>query len=236
MALALCYELEICRLLVLGGVLGFGNGESVLIVGFPWLPRPVSFQVTSQPKSLQGSTKVAELLNETGWNESLVTEEFNPIDSECILSIPLPSARCQDEILWHYGKQSAYKLACDLASSAASSHNPHKWDFVWGLHLAPKIRLFIWILCTFARLVWAMSGVDWKLVKPCSEDIEEWFRGIYHRADRSDYQMAAALCWCLCYNRNLMVCEGTGLQAMEVVETASRQIWSKDSRLIGQKG
>ncbi|KAL0346389.1 UNVERIFIED_CONTAM: hypothetical protein Scaly_1654900 [Sesamum calycinum] len=107
--------------------------------------------------------------------------------------------------------KSAYNLACGLASNTASSHNASKWDFVWGLILAPKIMLFIWKVCqravptltnlhrravriergcvfcdsdeeeilhilmecTFARLVWALSEVAWKLVQLCSEDIEE---------------------------------------------------------------
>ncbi|KAL0405108.1 UNVERIFIED_CONTAM: hypothetical protein Slati_3824700 [Sesamum latifolium] len=93
-----------------------------------------------------------ELLDKSGWNEGLVREEFDPINVECILSIPLPSVSRQDEIVWHYGKQgkfsvkTAYSLACELAITASSS-NQQNWRLVWDLQLAPKIKLFIWKVC-----------------------------------------------------------------------------------------
>ncbi|KAL0449287.1 UNVERIFIED_CONTAM: hypothetical protein Slati_1485100 [Sesamum latifolium] len=126
-----------------------GNGESVAIVGVPWLPRPDSFQLICQPKTLHGSTKVTALLNEDGWNEGLIREEFSQIDSECILSILAPRDNRHDDIIWHYGKHGrfsvscAYTLACKMKQKASSSYKPRKWDFVWGLCLAPKIKLFV---------------------------------------------------------------------------------------------
>ncbi|KAL0346390.1 UNVERIFIED_CONTAM: hypothetical protein Scaly_1655000 [Sesamum calycinum] len=80
-------------LLAAGLLWCIGNSESVLILGVPWPPGPISFHVISKPKSLQESTKVAKLLNEARWNESLVREEFSLIDSECILAIPLLNTR-----------------------------------------------------------------------------------------------------------------------------------------------
>ncbi|KAL0451298.1 UNVERIFIED_CONTAM: hypothetical protein Slati_1107900 [Sesamum latifolium] len=41
-----------------------GNGETVSIMGVPWIPRPLSFQIICPPLSLGGHTKVAELLDE----------------------------------------------------------------------------------------------------------------------------------------------------------------------------
>ncbi|KAL0286857.1 UNVERIFIED_CONTAM: hypothetical protein Sradi_7138100 [Sesamum radiatum] len=93
-------------LLVAGLRSQIGNGESVSIVGVPWIPRPYTFQVISYPKSLSATSKVGEMLDESGWKEGLIIEEFHPGDVDCILSIPLLSVHRQDEIIWHYnGKQ-----------------------------------------------------------------------------------------------------------------------------------
>ncbi|KAL0444505.1 UNVERIFIED_CONTAM: putative mitochondrial protein [Sesamum latifolium] len=43
-----------------------GNGDSVPVVGVPWLPRPISFQIIRKPKTVHESTKVAALINESG--------------------------------------------------------------------------------------------------------------------------------------------------------------------------
>ncbi|KAL0434332.1 UNVERIFIED_CONTAM: putative ribonuclease H protein [Sesamum latifolium] len=108
------------ELLAAGIRWSFGNGESISVVGVPCLPRPATFQVIFPPSSIPGTTKVAVLLDEGGWKESLVRKEFRPIDSECILSIPIPSERRQDELIWHSGRQgqfsvrSAYSLSCSL--------------------------------------------------------------------------------------------------------------------------
>ncbi|KAL0313104.1 UNVERIFIED_CONTAM: hypothetical protein Sradi_5709700 [Sesamum radiatum] len=133
-----------------------GNRESISVVGVPWLPRPATFQVIFPPSSIPGTTKVAVLLNEGGWNESLVRKKFRSIDSECILSIPIPSERRPDELIWHSSRQgqfsvrSAYSLSCSLGPKATTSHNLQNWNFVWGICLAPKIRLFIWKVCNRA--------------------------------------------------------------------------------------
>ncbi|KAL0463004.1 UNVERIFIED_CONTAM: hypothetical protein Slati_0188000 [Sesamum latifolium] len=92
-------------LLVTGLRWPIGNGDSVPVVGVPWLSRPISFQIIRKPKTLHLSTKVAALINESGWNVAVVTEEFDPINSNCILSIPLPDTSRPDELIWHFDKQ-----------------------------------------------------------------------------------------------------------------------------------
>ncbi|KAL0433179.1 UNVERIFIED_CONTAM: putative mitochondrial protein, partial [Sesamum latifolium] len=115
-------------LLVVGVRWQIGNGELVSITGVPWLPRPMSFQLIFQPRSLQPDTKVVALcLDNSGWNETLISEEFEQIDADCILSILVPIEHGRDEIVWHYGKQgkfsvkSEYSLACHVATEATPS-------------------------------------------------------------------------------------------------------------------
>ncbi|KAL0345928.1 UNVERIFIED_CONTAM: hypothetical protein Sradi_4424100 [Sesamum radiatum] len=155
----------------------------------------------------------------------------------------------QDDIIWHYEKQgkfsvsSAYTLACKMKREASSSYKPRKWNFVWGLRLAPKIKLFVWkvclqalptmtnlrrggvklsvgcplcdfleedimhalVKCPFARLVWALSEVPWRLVDPSTKDAEEWLRGMNQRAENGELESIAATSSCLWLNRNLRI-------------------------------
>ncbi|KAL0433723.1 UNVERIFIED_CONTAM: hypothetical protein Slati_2706600 [Sesamum latifolium] len=171
-----CFELpdgtikDLDRDLVAAGLRWkIGNGKSVSIMGEPWLPRPRSYKLISKSKSLRESTKVAELLNVSGWNASLVLEEFEPIDTKCILSIPLPSNDRPDDLVWDYEKQgtfsvrSAYTLACELQTEASHSNHVRQWNFIWNLRLPPKIQLFLWKVCfkalpTLSRL--RMRGIQ----------------------------------------------------------------------------
>ncbi|KAL0313496.1 UNVERIFIED_CONTAM: hypothetical protein Sradi_5748900 [Sesamum radiatum] len=152
------------ELLAAGLQWSIGNGESVPIVGIPWLPKPNTFQVIHPPKSLNGSETVSALMTDNVWNKKLIREMFECDDSECVLSISLPSDQRQDVLIWHYGKQgqfsvrSAYSLACVLASNGNSSNIMRTWGSVWELHIAPKIRLFIWKMCNkqcISSLFWA---------------------------------------------------------------------------------
>ncbi|KAL0367380.1 UNVERIFIED_CONTAM: hypothetical protein Sradi_3628100 [Sesamum radiatum] len=138
-------------LLVAGLRWQIGNRESVSIVGVPWIPRPYIFQVISYPKSLSATSKVGEMIDESGWKESLVREEFHPGDADCILSIPLPSVHRQDEIIYYNGKQgkfsvkSAYSLACEIASTASVDiYLSAGLEAGLGPTFGTKIQLFIW--------------------------------------------------------------------------------------------
>ncbi|KAL0449105.1 UNVERIFIED_CONTAM: hypothetical protein Slati_1466900 [Sesamum latifolium] len=248
-----------------------GDGESASIVGVPWLPRPISFQIICKLKSLPEDTKVAALLDEAGWKEPLVRDEFLQIDAYCILSIRLPNTRSPDELIWHHGKKgkftvkSAYQLACMLGTPASPSSRDGDWRLAWDLQLAPKIKLFIWkvysnalptmtnlrnrglrleggcplcdameedimhvlVRCSFARLIWAVSGVPWKLVESHTEDVMVWLRAIHQRADREELEMIAVIYWSLWYHRNMRIFEGKELQAVEVVDMAKRQLVRK---------
>ncbi|KAL0428108.1 UNVERIFIED_CONTAM: hypothetical protein Slati_2985600 [Sesamum latifolium] len=68
----------------------------------PWLPRPHTFQLIYPPRSLSGSTKVADLMASGACNEALINEEFGEADASCSLSIPLPEQPGRDEMIWHY--------------------------------------------------------------------------------------------------------------------------------------
>ncbi|KAL0444005.1 UNVERIFIED_CONTAM: hypothetical protein Slati_2123200 [Sesamum latifolium] len=128
-----------------------GDGLSARIVGHPWLPRPLSFQVISPPLSIPADARVADLiLPNRRFNEELIKTEFNREDAECILSISLSEEATQDEIIWHYkrnGKlsvKSAYSLAISLSKPVGQLEKRKSWRFIWRIKLPPKILLFAW--------------------------------------------------------------------------------------------
>ncbi|KAL0368487.1 UNVERIFIED_CONTAM: putative mitochondrial protein [Sesamum calycinum] len=86
-----------------------GDGQSLTIKGMP-LPKPHSFQLIFQPRTLTGDAKVAELINGNGWDEGLIISEFDPCDASCILSIKLPKSNARDVLVWHYEKSGKFSV------------------------------------------------------------------------------------------------------------------------------
>ncbi|KAL0313470.1 UNVERIFIED_CONTAM: hypothetical protein Sradi_5746300 [Sesamum radiatum] len=80
--------------------------------------------------------------------------------------------------------------------------------------------MHILVECPFARLVWAVSGVERRLIETNTKNVEAWMRGIRWNTDRGKFEGVAKICWSLRYNRNKQVFEGKGLNAVEVVEMA----------------
>ncbi|KAL0394946.1 UNVERIFIED_CONTAM: hypothetical protein Slati_4460800 [Sesamum latifolium] len=119
----------------------------------PWLPRPHSFQLIVQPRSLPEGATVAELITRNGWNEERVLSEFESCNASCVLSIKLPESKSRDVLVWHYEKsgkffvRSAYSLACDMEDQAHPSLQARNWSFIWKARVCPKMQLFTWRLC-----------------------------------------------------------------------------------------
>ncbi|KAL0413358.1 UNVERIFIED_CONTAM: hypothetical protein Sradi_1537500 [Sesamum radiatum] len=90
-----------------------------------------------------------------------------------------------------------------------------------------KEIIHVLVGCPFAMLVWAVSGVEWRLVVPKTTDAEVWIRGISQQVDMGVFELIIAICWSLWYKRNKKVFEGTTMQATEVIDMARRQVWWK---------
>ncbi|KAL0454986.1 UNVERIFIED_CONTAM: putative mitochondrial protein [Sesamum latifolium] len=53
--------------------------------------------------------------------------------------------------------------------------------------------LHIIFLCSFARLVWAVSGLPWTALSCNFSCTEEWFRGVYGRLDRQEWDFSLSI-------------------------------------------
>ncbi|KAL0434003.1 UNVERIFIED_CONTAM: hypothetical protein Slati_2734600 [Sesamum latifolium] len=107
-------------LLVVGLRWKVGDGTLILIIGHPWIPRPISFQPICRPNSLSPKSRVSALLTvDKAWNIDLIKAEFCQSDADSILEIKLTDGEC-DSLVWHFDNQgrcsvwSAYSLALHL--------------------------------------------------------------------------------------------------------------------------
>ncbi|KAL0446095.1 UNVERIFIED_CONTAM: hypothetical protein Slati_1737400 [Sesamum latifolium] len=128
-----------------------GNGQNIAVIGHPWLPRPVTFQLIRRPHSLTEDSKVAQLINpDNKWNVSLILSELSHEDADCILSVKPRGPEVRDELIWHFetkgcfSVKSAYRLATKPHEEGSSSQQTSNWKFIWKSKAPPKVVLFAW--------------------------------------------------------------------------------------------
>lgn len=88
------------------------------------------------------------------WNTTLIQQLFPPELATNILKTPLLETSTCDELLWsptssgQYSVRSAYHL-CQSALRTEAHRDPRSnWKLVWRLVVPPKVRHFIWHMCT----------------------------------------------------------------------------------------
>lgn len=86
-----------------------GNGLSVHIWNDPWVPRPHLFRLVVHRSN--APVKVNELILPTRyWNVPLVSEFFDVVDAQAILSIPLSRRDCANHLIWHFDPKGFYTV------------------------------------------------------------------------------------------------------------------------------
>lgn len=84
------------------------------------------------------------------WNCPLIEASFNAHDARCILAIPLSTKVSNDELVWTLTKTSDYsvKTAYMLGKGGNLDSFHQAWVNGWGAEDSPKVRNFLWRLCT----------------------------------------------------------------------------------------
>lgn len=139
-----------------------GNGERVRIWGDPWMSTPPSYQVISLRKEGCTIDHVAELIDQPfgQWKEDLVREWLLPFEAKEVLSMPLSSIPFDDTYVWSYDKSGEYTVKSGynfitfykgaMEGECGPSEGSKLWKKVWGLIVPPKVRVFVWRLCSNA--------------------------------------------------------------------------------------
>ena len=133
-----------------------GNRNSIRVWHDNWLldgpsPKPLV------QKILLANARVSIFIDHDlkYWNKNLVNEVFLPFEAEQILHIPISPRLPPDLHFWRLEKRgnfsvrSGYHLARSLSkensSNPSTSAAPHAgWKALWHLHVAPKIKHFLW--------------------------------------------------------------------------------------------
>ncbi|KAK4383357.1 hypothetical protein Sango_2783400 [Sesamum angolense] len=168
----------------------------------PWVPRTPSFRVITPKSPDDHILYVSELiLPDTGeWDVELINALFWPEDRALILQIPLSRVGMADLLVWHYSPnglfsvRSAYDLALSLASSAGSSNARwcrNTWRAVCKLmsRTSAESPIYTLLRCSFARQVWALSGVRWNDIDSLAWSMEEWIQSLTLKLSATDFSL-----------------------------------------------
>ncbi|KAM6556400.1 hypothetical protein CsatB_003419 [Cannabis sativa] len=129
-----------------------GNGSKIRINEDQWLPRSQPFTLRSKVQ-IPAEVTINSLLQPDGnWKENEVRSWFHNDDIPWVLGIK-PAINRSDWITWSpspngvYSVASGYKLRFqnpNVAECSNKSQIKSWWKFIWGSHLTPKIKNFIW--------------------------------------------------------------------------------------------
>uniref|UniRef100_A0A803PMU7 Reverse transcriptase domain-containing protein n=1 Tax=Cannabis sativa TaxID=3483 RepID=A0A803PMU7_CANSA len=140
------------ELLIQGTRWCIGDGSRIRINEDHWIPRSIPFTLRSKVQ-LPAEATVNSLLQPNGsWKENEVRSWFHSEDVPWVLGIQ-PSMNRSDWLTWSltpngmYSVASGYKLRFRnpiIAECSNKSRIKAWWKFLWGSHLTPKMKNFIW--------------------------------------------------------------------------------------------
>ncbi|KAL0405669.1 UNVERIFIED_CONTAM: hypothetical protein Slati_3880800, partial [Sesamum latifolium] len=73
--------------------------------------------------------------------------------------------------------------------------------------------MHVLFFCSFARLVWAISGLPWGVLQTASASVEQWFSRVNYDLERAEWDFFLTICWALWWTRNQRIFEGKRIEA-----------------------
>ncbi|XP_048493143.1 uncharacterized protein LOC125493698 [Beta vulgaris subsp. vulgaris] len=127
-----------------------GTGEKIKIWEDPWVHNEESRFILGT--RVQGLQFVGDLIDrETReWKLEVVREAFNEQDGKAILAIPLSECPKADRVAWAFTKDGNYsvKTAYMVGKSGNLDLFHRAWVKIWSLEVSPKVRHFLWKVCS----------------------------------------------------------------------------------------
>lgn len=128
-----------------------GSGNSINIVGQPWLLDPHNPFITSTTPGLSHN-KVSSLMSMShrGWDEDILTDMFNDRDQQCIRNVQLREDAWEDSVYWsreasgHFSVRSAYRLLQAQKQLWRQEANDSFWRKIWRIKAPPKVLNLVW--------------------------------------------------------------------------------------------
>lgn len=128
-----------------------GSGNSVNIIGQPWLLDDNNPFITSNVQGLE-NRKVSALMamEYRGWDEEVLRDMFNIRDQQYIRRIPLSVNNNEDEVYWgketsgQYTVRSAYTLLQEQKNMWRQEDQTSTWRKTWRIKAPSKVLNFVW--------------------------------------------------------------------------------------------
>lgn len=126
-----------------------GNGESIKIVGQPWLTVEDNPYITTVSPAIDHNY-VSSLMcvDRREWDIDVIRDIFNNRDQQRILDVHLDAASHEDVMCWRlensgvYSVKSAYKFLQVQRGHWNAEENENIWRRLWRIKAPP--RLLIW--------------------------------------------------------------------------------------------
>ena len=127
-----------------------GNGVNIKLWEDPWVVDEEGRFLTSVPHD--GISMVCDIidLENMEWKVDVIETLFNERDIKCILGTPLNKGLLKDELTWAFTKDGCFSVkTAYMIGKGGNLDNFHQaWVDLWGLNASPKVRHFLWRLCT----------------------------------------------------------------------------------------
>nr|POE53196.1 hypothetical protein CFP56_13604 [Quercus suber] len=166
-----------------------GNGESIKIWDYPWLPSSEHPRVLSLViDGLQEAT-VDYLINPTSisWDKDVMAGFFAPLEAELMLKIPLSPTNVEDKLIWPHLPNRVYTVKS-------------KYRYLVQDKVGPQLSLQVQVETPNVwRRIWGALGVE-KSKKLSLEGVSKKFTNFYELAcfvleNGRNLELFAALAW-----------------------------------------
>ncbi|XP_074313724.1 uncharacterized protein LOC141648916 [Silene latifolia] len=139
-----------------------GDGKGTRVWLDPWIPGTSSRCVISPRGGFDLETKVAELMvvGEARWNREKVEAMFLPFEAERIMNIRLSELVQEDSWCWDGARDGEYSVKEGYRLLAAEEEEEEEqsdtsmaswiWKAIWSAPVIPRIKVFMWQLCSDA--------------------------------------------------------------------------------------
>ncbi|KAM6561563.1 uncharacterized protein LOC133032398 [Cannabis sativa] len=132
-----------------------GNGQSISVLGEPWLPDATNPNIISTHMALF-SAIVANLMamDSSSWDDGIIGDLFEERNQRLIKRIPLQVTTASDKLYWTkevlgmYTVKSAYGLLQLQKGFWYEDTASNFWHKLWSLKVPPKIANLLWRSCS----------------------------------------------------------------------------------------
>ncbi|KAK5770921.1 hypothetical protein PVK06_047081 [Gossypium arboreum] len=207
----------------LGLKLRIGSGTEVSIWHDYWLPGNDQRLISTE--KVVGLNWVSDLilLNPNRWNSDIIYSNFAKEEVDKIVSIPIPTTRQSDKVVWFndksgtYSVKSGYKML--LNQSNVNVNEKTQFKQIWSLTCPSKFyesSIHAVRDCMTLTQVWSKLNIQW----PSSMDnsnFKEWLSWLFENSNSNRNEEIAIAIWALWFSRNRYVHENKLQSAEELV-------------------